>query len=559
MDSQLIDNLVNGYHRAKYINFIKYCWLYTNRPFLIGYHTKIISDEIDLALKRYKDGQSSYLMFLCCFRSGKTELTSRFLPVRFLAQNPDDEVLIVSHRQDKANQFSRYSQMIASSKNFKKLYPDLAIGKASVQEWGFDNHLGSCQYIGIDTGSAGMGANLLILDDYYGGIEDALSQTIEEKRWNAFSSNLLTRLGSPHIVAICVTPWTTSDIVARIQQEMIKTKDYPQYKILRFPGIDESYPSGYLFPEKYPESWYIAQKATLSKYEFHSLMQAQPLPRDAGVFKTSKIKYYDDISDVIDDPESIIWIRAWDIAASVKELIKSDPDWTVGVKMFVKKYESNVDGYYVHTVYIDDIIRVRFEAPERDRLILSTALAESNTIVGVESFGVQKDVYSNVRKLLQGKRIIRKFPDGKDPRGDLLSRSFALQTACESGNLYVKRADWNEALINELACFPGSKHDDIIAAMVVGFYVGQRSGTGVGVMVDTHSIEVERENKWGVILGQIIDGYEPTISQTDYIRFVRYRLVEHAGKEENSAVVELMNSIIKKLDIEYDYESFKVV
>lgn len=559
-DQNELIEIKKGAARASHLEFIRWCWLYRNRPFLVGTHTKAICKKIDQCFNNFRNGITSYVVVLTCFRSGKSEITSRFMIPHFLAEFPDCETLVVSHSQALSNKFSLYSQSIIRNKSFQELYPKITLStkKCSVEEWGIENNLGKAQYLGIESKTAGVGGHLIIVDDYFGNREEADSFIIREKRWDAFKDDIFSRRMEPAIVFICVTPWHTDDIVGRIQQEMTKNKDYPQYEIIKFPAFSEKYEKGILFPEKYSLEWYLSAKASLqSEYAYASLMQCDPILKSGNVFKTDKIHFYDDINDIY--PEAN-FVRAWDTAASVKDVIKSDPDYTVGIKIAVKTVPSSLEGYDIYVIFIDDIIRGRWEALERDKTIISTAMSDGDIMIGAEAFGTQKDVYSIIKTILHGIRRIRKFPQGNDPRGDLMIRSSSLQTCFEVGNVYVRRATWNNVLLDELADFPSGSHDDIIAAMVVGFYTSiKTSGNKMYSYYNINNDKKIEEQKTEFCIERLSNMYKLEIEQDIYIRYIRKNIIKWLETISSINIITHTKSEISRLDLQHDYESFKVV
>src|SRR5574340_492236 len=77
--------------QLSHLEFMRYCWGRA-LPFKIGLHTWYTCKEIDKAINNYRNGMSTFLIILMHFRSGKSEITTRFLPAHFLGEFPDKEV-----------------------------------------------------------------------------------------------------------------------------------------------------------------------------------------------------------------------------------------------------------------------------------------------------------------------------------------------------------------------------------------------------------------------------------------------------------------------------------
>lgn len=305
-----IEECARARARARHLEFVKHTWS-AKEPFIVGHHTKIISSRIDKAINDFKKNISTFLIILCCFRHGKSELTSRTLVPHFLGEFPDREVLVTSHSNEMLYTFSRDAHRIMSSQKYAELYPNVKLSKErdAVREWCLSGSKGKAQYISLLSGTSGVGANLAIVDDYLGSPEQAQSETIRETIWVNFIAGIFSRLMHPCICLICVTPWHVDDLVGRIYSGMLNDPSFPQFETLRFPAFDKSYPSGVCFPEKYPLEWYENQKA-IKIYKdgngsYEATMQCNPIIAGGNMFKVDNIKYYTHIDEVYSDDNMV--------------------------------------------------------------------------------------------------------------------------------------------------------------------------------------------------------------------------------------------------------------
>lgn len=288
--------------RVRHLEFMRYCWD-SPRPFVAGLHTKAISARIDKAFEDYRKGISTYLCVLCCYRMGKSTITSINTVAHFLGAFPDDEVLITSHNDEMIGKLSRAGKSIVNSSAFSELYPHVKISKDrdAVSEWCIEGRKGKAQYISLRSGTSGVGARLCIVDDYFGSPDLARSQVENDKIWLNFTDGVFARLMHPCICMITVTPWSVTDLVGRIRQYMVKEPDFPQFEFMKFPAYSDSYPQGVLFPEVYPKSWFDQHKAMMIAKEgsatFSAMMMCDPVVEGGNLFKIDKINYYDKIEE----------------------------------------------------------------------------------------------------------------------------------------------------------------------------------------------------------------------------------------------------------------------
>lgn len=469
LTKEQIRDIYKTYARQKHLNFMKFCWQRPSEKFLVGLHTKKICEEIDQALINFRNGISTYLLIEVCFRHGKSEIVSRYLPAHFLAEFPDCEVLLTSHRADKAYEFSKDTQSIIKSPQFAEIYPDISLqqGNQAVQTWGIDGHLGKSQYFGIQSGTAGSGGHLIIVDDFFGNREQAESLQIRTKVNETFGNDIISRAAPVSIVIVCVTSWHVDDICGLIRKKMQTDENFPKFKIIQFPAFSDKYVSGTLFPERFSKEWYLSRKATLTneqgEYGYLSLMQCTPINKSGNLIKVDKIVKLTKEEFEKEKP-FMQCVRSWDLASTEKQTKKGDPDYTVGAKVWIKKEKSQFAGVTINKVYIEDIIRGRFEALKREQIMLQTALQEENCPVVIEAYGGYKDTFTRCKTLLAGVTQVHPYTKNEDK----LVKANHLEIASEVGNLHIIEAGWNTILYKEFSEFPSGNHDDIVDACAIG-------------------------------------------------------------------------------------------
>ncbi|MBA7558010.1 hypothetical protein ES705_50798 [subsurface metagenome] len=280
---------------------------------------------------------------------------------------------------------------------------------------------------------------------------------------------------------ILATPWHLDDIIGRAEKAMRDDPEFPQFKVITFPAFSEDYESGYLFPERFSPEWYKSQAAALGTYGTASLLQCNPVAKSGNILKTDKIQ----IHEIGQVPKNIKWVRAWDLASTEKQLAKEDPDYTAGVLMGI--LQENHSAEPVPHLWIKDVIRGRWEAPERDRRIAQIAMIDGPEVrVGTESVAGYKDTYTRLAEVLKGLRTVEKVT----PPADLLVRVNPLEPIFEAGNAHLVRGDWNQAFLQELGEYNSGAHDDQVAAVVTGWEM-------LYTPVDTGYAATLNYNYWG--------------------------------------------------------------
>jgi predicted phage terminase large subunit-like protein len=449
------EDLIEGWARYEHLAFMRYCW---QKPvdFKIGQHTIAFCENIDRAVKRFREGQSTFILGLCCFGHGKSDIISNYFPAHFIGEFPDKDILVTSYSSDKAGDFSIFGRRLVASEQYENLYPDIQLDpqEQNIGQWGIARHFGKITFTGLDGAVTGKHPSLIIVDDYIKNRMEAESATTRDSLWEAFTNNIMTRRTDPCIVIVLCTPWHKDDISGRIQKEMERDSKFPRFEIVKFPAMSDKYPSGYLFPEMYSQDWYATQQQTLGSYGTASLMQCDPMNRSGHLLRTDKVKFYNDLSDL--PYKDIQFKRAWDLASSVKQTNKSDPDFTVGIKGSVVYIPSAIKGVEIPILIIDDVIRGQWEATQRQQIILNTAIADGEIEQGIEAFAAYKDAYTTLAGLLDGIRQVTKMllPGDKKIKADPLVPIF------EAGNVWVRKAPWNQPYLQVLNEFDSGSHDD---------------------------------------------------------------------------------------------------
>lgn len=451
--------------RKTLLGFIKYVW-WMPHPLLIGRHTIAICEAIDKAIDRYLAGESSFIDIAVPFRHGKSDLVSRALPAYFLgrcaAMQPD--VIMSGYGAELVESFSRDAKRIIQTPEYQILFPGvrLAQGNNNINSWSIEGSSGKVAAAGLGGPLTGRGGSLIILDDYCKSRLEAISQRYRDRTWDSFKADLLSRRAPVSIVIVCSTPWHVDDLRGRIRREERANPDFPRFERLRFPARNQD--GTFLFPERFPETWYREQYATLGKLAA-GLLDCEPTLEGGNRFDTSKIK----IHNSLDEFPPGRYVRAWDLASSKKERDKDDPDWTVGEKGIVTTENG------VPHLWISDAVAIQAEAPRRDALIRATCQTDgSGTTQHVEAFGAYKDAYTTLKALLLGRSVVlaSKLP------GDKSAKLAPLEPLFDAGNIHLLRAPWNDQFIRQFSEFPDGAHDDFCdpAAIIFDALSGKGGG-----------------------------------------------------------------------------------
>lgn len=454
------------------MEFMKACWT-APTPFQVGRHTAEICRLIDEGMDRYARGESTFLVVEVCFRHGKSDMLSRFLPPHWLGRFPDTEVMLTTYGQDLATELSRDARKILSSPQYARVYPGVVLSEesAAADRWGIHGHNGKMNAQGFGGSMTGKGCALGLVDDYLKRRADAESKATRNMVWDSFTNDFMTRRAPVSFIVILASRWHVDDLIGRIHVRMKEDPDFPRFRTVSFPAMDKAYGGdGTLFPERFPLSWYLGQRATLGSYGTAALMQCKPTIHGGNTLLVSPtdehpdagIKYY----DAGEAPEGLKWVRAWDLASSSKQVVSDDPDYTSGMRMALQEVIARRGDIPVPHLWIDDVVRLRLTAPGRDEKMDETAERDGPSVrVGVETVAGYKDTYERMRQRLRGRYVVEHV----NATRDLVARCEDVEPIFEAGNVHVRRASWTAEVVEEWADFPNAPHDDTVASMMAGY------------------------------------------------------------------------------------------
>ncbi len=154
--------------------------------------------------------------------------------------------------------------------------------------------------------------------------------------------------------------------------------------------------------------------------------------------------------EIVDKPplDAIKVARAWDISGSLPSELMPNPDWTAGVKISKDKYG---------TYYIEDVVRFRARHGEVFERMLGTARedGEDSLIVIPQDPGSSGKQYAST--LIRDLAERGFYAKSKHTSKSKVQRFAPFCAACESGNVKIVAGEWNDAFIEELEAFDGSR------------------------------------------------------------------------------------------------------
>lgn len=242
-------------------------------------------------------------------------------------------------------------------------------------------------------------------------------------------------------------------------------------------------PEGRVFlPSKIRDNPHIDQKeyeATLSYLDPVTrarLLQGDwSVREDGGFFK----REWFDIVNPQDVPAIGNWTRAWDLAATAKSRINTDPDYSVGARVGSKM----VNG--TRHWWVSNIVRFRKDPGETRLVVKQIAdLDGRNTKIHIPQDPGQagKDQVLTLRQALGGYAVV-----SHPVTGSKAVRAAAYASSAKAGCVHLINGPWVTSFLEEHELFTGTKdgpHDDQVDATADGYMQTTRSMGWAGLNED---------------------------------------------------------------------------
>lgn len=214
--------------------FCLYCdpKFFVKRPFLI-----LVAFAFMRVYEAYKSGVIRRLAVSMPPRAGKSYICSLFIAWMF-GHYPEESVMRNCCSDTLYNKLSYDTRSIMRSRKFAEVFPDVKLkgDKQNVHGWNLavSRQVG---YFGAGVGGTviGFGASMLAMtDDLYKSLEEALSDTNNEKIWSWKQGTHDSRIEGNCCSIDIGTRWSATDVIGRME-EMGKYDE-----IIRIPALDEN-------------------------------------------------------------------------------------------------------------------------------------------------------------------------------------------------------------------------------------------------------------------------------------------------------------------------------
>ena len=425
--------------QVDFMSFVRTMW----PGFIHGDHHALMATKFE----EIASGKTKRLIINMPPRHTKSEFASYLLPAWYLGKFPNRKIIQCSNTAELAVGFGRKVRNLVDGDNYAKVFPNVALRSDSkaAGRWA-TNANGDYFAIGVGGTVTGKGADLLIIDDPHSEQEAALAASdpsVFDKVYEWYTSGPRQRLQPGGSIVVVMTRWSKRDLTGKICQAMID-RDGDEWEIISLPAIKRNEKP--LWPEfwSYEELSKLREELPLSKWQ--AQYQQDPTSEEGALVKREWWQVWEHDRP----PPCQFIIQSWDTAFTKNERSDYSACTTWGV--FFKDENENDP----HIILLD-ALKERLEFPqlkerahqmykewEPDACIVEAKASGAPLIFELRRMGIPVQEYTPTRG------------------NDKISRVNAVSDLFASGKVWAPRKRWAEEVIEEMAAFPNSDHDDLV-------------------------------------------------------------------------------------------------
>ncbi len=453
--------------------------------YLIRPHIDLLSTKLAEAVADIERGISRKLIVSMPPRHGKTELASVYLPLWLLRRDHRCKIGIISHSPNLAATWGRRVRRMVERYG-PKLGLSIAPDAGAVSEWETPEG-GGVMSRSIGQALAGVGFNVLIVDDPVRDFAAAHSEPTRQAVWDWWTANAVTRLEPPSLVVVIATRWHEDDLIGRLLSDEHEG-DPSEWDQIILPALadhdpekGETDPLGREPGEPLLSPLVAAEEDTakgrklalerfaelrrnVGSYAWSALFMQRPAPAAGAIFNAG-------------------WWRFWNTnpAAATDDgrIAHLNPDALRSGRVI-----TSWDATFKDTKASDYVVGQRWARLRANRYLLGQKrdrMSFTKTVAAMKAFlteGVGSEFAHEhlVEDKANGPAILDVLKDEIsglkpiNPRGSKEARARAVTPEIESGNVYLPDPtmpgyEWVNGLIAEARSFPTGEHDDQVDAM----------------------------------------------------------------------------------------------
>lgn len=463
--------------KASFADFVREFWdIVVPDKMIPNWHIDFICEELQTVAERVFAGKQRLydLVINVSPGSSKSTIASIMFPAWCWTRMPHFKFIGASYAANLSMDLSRKCRDVIKSDLYQACFPNIRIREDQDTKGYFVNTKGGQRFSVGSCGSViGMHGHCIGIDDPidpHHALSEAEMYQINNWIIETLSSRKTNRNLTPMIL-----------IMQRLHQEDPTAQFLKRHRVrhiclpaeltsnARPEEVRDKYIDGLMDPVRLPREVLAETEQDIGPYGYSGQFLQDPVPRSGGMFDVSRLKY--------GVPSKLVRvIRYWDKAGTAGKTKRGRGAFTVGLEMGLDDEDR---------IFILDVIRVRMDSYDREKLIVETADNDGYDVrIGIEQEGGSggKESAEGTVRRLAGYRVTLDIPHGdKETRAD----PFSVQV--NAGNVHLVPGDWNYEYVKEMRFFPFSSTKDQIDASSGAFAMLQIKRQRVGGMKSTGS------------------------------------------------------------------------
>ena len=426
--------------QEKFMDYVKMMW----PGFVAGRHHSVMAKKFEAIAK----GESKRLIINMAPRHTKSEFASYLLPSWFLGKYPNKKVIQCSNTAELAVGFGRKVRNLVGSEQYKTVFPNVSLRQDSKAAGRWSTN-GNGEYFAIGVGGTvtGKGADLLIIDDPHSEQEAAMAAgnpDVYAKVYEWYTSGPRQRLQPGGSIVIVMTRWGDGDLTGRVLRDAIQREKGEQWELIELPAI---MPNGNpLWPEFWSLDELSALRDELPISKWNAQYQQRPTGEEGALVKREWWRRWKEDRP----PPCSFIIQSWDTAFTKNERSDFSACTTWGV------FNLNEDPNDVNVILLDAVQR-RMEFPELKEAAYSYYREWSPDAFIIEAKAAGSPLIFELRRM--GIPVSEFTPT----RGnDKFVRLNSVTDLFRSGKVWCPETRWADEVVEQMASFPNSEHDDLV-------------------------------------------------------------------------------------------------
>ncbi len=284
--------------RRDYSRYYRECY----PKYVLGWFHRELCAALQWFCEAIERKENPRLQVWIPIQHGKSDNASRAFIAWLIGRHPEWRYILSQYSAKKCQGNSRWIRNRLQDPKHLAVFPQSALADDSQAVDRFSLKAGGqLRAAGADTGIAGEPAEVVILDDFISGREQADSEDIRDKRWESYNDDYRVRVAEGGGILVINTRWHEDDLSGRMiaQQAELEALGQPcdKWRIVSFPAIateDEEHRKAgeALFPEHKSLGYLLQLKAGMAPRSWRSLYQQEPTDDEGTYFLANDLRTY---------------------------------------------------------------------------------------------------------------------------------------------------------------------------------------------------------------------------------------------------------------------------